>query len=190
MNIKLENNPIQLNDYSNLLYILKSIEPSWSYSKGNYTKKHSLPDYDEMVHKYIEHTSNNSIQQIKITSKNINVINTLNEFTNLSELDISSQKISVKGMQTLCKHLITIGNGIQNLNLSGNEIGDDGFKLLIVNCFDSLKKLKALNLRENKISNESMTVFSENYYKIQRTLKYLNLSWNQLSNEGILSLSK
>ena len=190
MNIQLENNPIQLNDYCNLLYILKSIEPSWTYSKGNYTKKHSLPDYDDIVHKYIEHTSNNSIKQIKITSKNINVINTLNEFTNLNELDISSQKIGMKGMQTLCKHLVIIGNSIKTLNLSGNEIGDDGFKLLIVNCFDKLKKIKALNLRENKISNESMIIFSDNYYKIQRTLKYLNLSWNRLSNEGMLSLSK
>ncbi|MCX0357231.1 DUF5011 domain-containing protein [Clostridium perfringens] len=107
----------------------------------------------------------NSLNKLRLHNKNIENLDGIQYCENLSDLDISYNKITdISSLSSLTK--------LNNLNLESNSVID-------INPLKNLKSLKRLNLRFNKVSDiSSLSNLS--------LLENLDLSYNNIRDLSIL----
>lgn len=106
----------------------------------------------------------------------------MDQSTEVKELDLSSKRISFHNATTLIKILSSFQN-LQLLNLSSNCLSDFGIGLLSSNKNKRLALLEQLNLADNQFGKEGAKSLSLNV--IWENLKLLDLSNNPFGSEGV-----
>ena len=183
MSFNIGNNPIRVACLKTFLHELKGIEPSWTLVKAEFIKKREKYDYEEIMQKYLEKSRCSDAMELKIINWSVEEVKRINSCNNLQKLDLSKQKIGIKGIKELSETFAKFSK-LKHLNLRGNELYDEGVAELAKN-FDKLKQIEILNLRENKISVDGIKSISENFSLISSSIKTLNLSWNRLEDKGM-----
>ena len=151
--------------------------------KAEFIKKREKYDYEEIMQKYLEKSRCSDAMELKIINWSVEEVKRINSCSNLQKLDLSKQKIGIKGIKELSETFAKFSK-LKHLNLRGNELYDEGVAELAKN-FDKLKQIEVLNLRENKISSDGIKSISENFPSISSSIKTLNLSWNRLEDKGM-----
>ena len=145
-----------------------------------------------------EHSNNierEKMQKLVLNNKNINngiffIITPLIclEENNILKIDLSGNKLQLKGIKYLTQLLNLNLQTLQILNLSNNKIDDHCCKIL----FKSLNQcinLTSLNLSSNKISCDGIS-YSKEFLSNNTSLKTLVLGRNVLGPDGIAYITQ
>ena len=105
---------------------------------------------------------------------------------NISEIDLSFNKITDKGLATLSKLLESVEN-IKKVNLKGNQVGDSGCEN-IAKALRGKQHLQYLNLNTNVFGNLGLMSINELLFK-NPSLEYLDVGCNRYDWDGIISIT-
>ena len=161
----------------------------------NLLKEYVSKNRDKLKNIYIYNTIiyNNNFD-IDISHMNIVELSYLNlsqiNFLPLEKLDLSSNNISIRGIQKISNLLVN--SSIKKLNLSNNYLGDEGSSIL-ASGIKKNKSLISLNLSSNYIIYQgiidiAMAMNSKSDDgEYNSTIKKINFSRNSISNPGLIS---
>ena len=161
----------------------------------NLLKEYISKNRDKLKNIYIYNTTiyNNNFD-IDISLMNIVELSYLNlsqiNFLPLEKLDLSSNNISIRGIQKISNLLVN--SSIKKLNLSNNYLGDEG-SFILASGIKKNKSLISLNLSSNYIIYQgiidiAMAMNSKSDDgEYNSTIKKINFSRNSISNPGLIS---
>ncbi|CAH3147681.1 unnamed protein product, partial [Porites evermanni] len=109
-------------------------------------------------------------------------------FCELKRLNLSSNRITDKGVKHLSTALTHTVCKLNSLNLLGNKITDEAVKHLCTALTHTNCKLNSLNLGFNKITDEAVKHLSTALTHTNCKLNSLNLLGNKITDEAVKHL--
>ncbi|EGR27400.1 leucine rich repeat protein [Ichthyophthirius multifiliis] len=129
---------------------------------------------------------NKSLETLILQGNFIKMIPTINMFENLTQLDLSNNKIGFKGANTIAQYLKTNPKWI-SLNLDVNFIKSEGFNVIIHALRDN-KTLQKLSIAYNNLDGESIICMIVNHDAL--SIQYLDITGNAIHYSIVFVLLK